>query len=613
MRISKSNLATKIGILIGVEVILIASSFSILASIEGQSVLIGNSINIAGKNRFLSAVSLLETEAYLAGGAEKEEVDSALDSLEANILVLKDGGEIEGIQLSPLIPEFHDEWQQVRDDWLAYRNLVDGVTSAAPGSGQSTQELEAASGELVASSDALVKALGEYSRSESQNLVSLQVALGALNIGVHIFMLYLIVKILRPIRSLRDATAEVMKGNLAVAVDKSGTGELLDLADSFNSMVESLRTSTHELSLSKQKYQAMYDKAPDPYRSINSDASIVDCNWAYVKSLGFEKKEDVIGHSIFEHTAEQSLEDMQRSFEEWKRTGAVINREVWLKRSDDTTFPASISATSIYDEHTGELIGSNTVIIDESEQYRARKTLEQANEELRNIDKIKDEFINVAAHELRTPVVPIILNAEELAEDLKDDARVNAILRNARRITRLANDILDVSRIESNTFKVNRTSASIVAMIRGAMEDASRRIPEDRPLKMALESKLVSAGDENVMVDTGGIEQVLSNLLENAVNFTESGQITITVERKGQDLQISVSDTGKGIDPTIRDKLFQKFVTKSDRAKGTGLGLYLSKAIVEAHGGRMVAENNANGKGATFSFTLPMGHTEQAA
>lgn len=536
----------------------------------------------------------------------------ALNNLEANILVLKDGGEIEGIQPSPLKSEFRDDWQQVFDDWLIYRNLVSDITSAAPGSGQPTQELEDASAELVASSDALVKDLGEFSRNESQNLVALQIALGALNIGVHIFTLYLIVKILRPIRSLRNATAEVRKGNLAVSVDKSSTGELRDLAESFNSMVELLRTSTHELSLSKQKYQAKYDKAPDPYRSINSNGSIVDCNWAYVKSRGFERKEEVIGHSIFEHTADESVEDMRKSFEEWKRTGAVTNREVWLKRNDGTAFPASISATSIYDEQSGELIGSNTVIIDESEQYMARKTLEQANEELRSIDKIKDEFINVAAHELRTPVVPIILNAEELAEDLKDDARVSAILRNARRITRLANDILDVSRIESNTFKMNKTSANILGMIRGAIEDASARIPEDRPLKMVLESKLGSADDENVPVDAGRIDEVLSNLLENAVNFTESGQITVRVERKGQDLQISVSDTGKGIDPTIRDKLFQKFVTKSDRAKGTGLGLYLSKAIVEAHGGNMIAENNADGRGATFLFTLPAKRAEQA-
>lgn len=525
--------------------------------------------------------------------------------LETNILALRDGGEIDGVQLSPLRPEFSDDWKEVYDDWLAYKALVDSVTSGTPGASAAMQDVKSANTDMVASSDALVKAIGEFSRRESQNLMALQIVLGGLNIGVNLFMLYLIIKILKPIRSLRNATAEVKKGNLDIAVDPSGNNELHDLADSFNSMVKSLRESTHQLMVSNQKYQEMYDKAPDPYRSINDDGTVIECNWAYVKSLGFEKKEDVLGHSIFEHTADQSLDDMKKSFEEWKRTGKVANREVWMKRKDGSVFPASISATSIYDEQTGKLMGSNTVIIDESAQYRTRKILEQANEELRNIDRIKDEFINVAAHELRTPVVPIILNAEELAEELKDDTRVNVILRNARRMTRLANDILDVSRIESNTFKVVKASTNIVAMIQDVIEDARARIPEGRPLKIVLDSRLNSKSDENVLMDVGRVDQVLTNLLENAVNSTESGQITVVVEKNAQGFQVSVSDTGKGIDASIQDKLFQKFVTKSDRSIGTGLGLYLSKAIVEAHGGKMWAGNNKESKGATFSFSLP--------
>jgi len=528
-----------------------------------------------------------------------------LRDLETNILALRDGGEIDGVQLSPLRPEFSDDWKEVYDDWLAYRALVDSVTSGTLDASAAMQDVKSANTDMVASSDALVKAIGEFSRRESQNLMALQIVLGGLNIGIHLFMLYLIIKILKPIRSLRNATAEVKKGNLDIAVDQSGSNELHDLADSFNSMVKSLRESTHQLMVSNQKYQEMYDKAPDPYRSINDDGTVIECNWAYVKSLGFEKKEDVLGHSIFEHTADQSLDDMKKSFEEWKRTGTVANREVWMKRKDGSIFPSSISATSIYDEQTGKLIGSNTVIIDESAQYRTRKILEQANEELRNIDRIKDEFINVAAHELRTPVVPIILNAEELAEELKDDTRVNVILRNARRMTRLANDILDVSRIESNTFKVVKASTNIVSMIQDVIEDARARIPEDRPLKIVLDSRLNSKSDENVLMDVGRVDQVLTNLLENAVNSTESGQITVVVEKNGQGFQVSVSDTGKGIDASIQDKLFQKFVTKSDRATGTGLGLYLSKAIVEAHGGKMWAGNNKECKGATFSFSLP--------
>lgn len=607
MKSSRTRLTTRIGILIGIEVALIAGSFTFLAAVEGQNALIGNSINIAGKNRFLTAASLLETESYLLGNAEKQDVDAAMASLEENIFVLRDGGQADGITLSPLKPEFGDDWQQVYGDWIAYKELADNLASGPPpDTGAAVQDLEAAGARLVASSDALANELGEFARAQSQNLVMLQIALGALNIGVHLFMLYQIVRILRPIRSLRDATAEVKKGNLDVMVDRPGDDELRDLADSFNSMVQSLKESTHQLKMSKQKYQEMYDKAPDPYRSIDSEGRIVDCNEAYVRTLGFGRKEEVIGRLIFEHTAEQSIGDMQKSFEEWKKTGTVANRQMWMKRKDGSVFPVSLSATSIYYEQTGDLIGSNTVIIDESEQYRATKMLEQANEELRSIDRIKDEFINVAAHELRTPIVPIILNAEDMAEELKDDARVTAILRNARRITRLANDILDVSRIESNTFKVNKTATNMVTAMQSAIEDASARVTEGRQVKIVLENRL-DAEQENAMVDVGRMDQVLANLLENAVNFTEAGQITVAVERKGMDLHVSISDTGKGIDAAIQDKLFQKFVTKSDRAKGMGLGLYLSKAIVEAHGGRMWAENNKGGRGATFSFTLPAG------
>ncbi len=251
----RSGLATRIGILIGIEVALIAASFSFLASVEGQNVLVGNSINIAGKNRFLSAISLLETERYLAGDADRQDVEAALSNLEANILALRDGGEIDGIMLSPLRQDFRDDWQQVYDDWLAYGILVDGIISAPPGAGPAVSDIEAASARMIASSDALVKALGEFSGRESQNLVALQVGLGALNIAVHLFMLYLIVKILKPIRSLSDATLQVSRGNLDVRIEGTGSGELRNLAESFNSMLQSLKESTRQLELSRKKYE----------------------------------------------------------------------------------------------------------------------------------------------------------------------------------------------------------------------------------------------------------------------------------------------------------------------------------------------------------------------
>jgi signal transduction histidine kinase len=235
--------------------------------------------------------------------------------------------------------------------------------------------------------------------------------------------------------------------------------------------------------------------------------------------------------------------------------------------------------------------------------------LQDAYERLTEQDKIKEEFINIAAHELRTPVLPIILSAEGLAEDIgTDNNKIEIILRNAKRINKLTNNILDVSRIKSNTFRLQRENTNVKKLIEEAIQDVLFKMAENNSpnLRIMFESKL-SGGNEEVMADTGRLNQVLSNLLDNAVNFTDQGVITVTLQQ-GRDsgfVEVAVADTGKGIEPTIRPRLFEKFMTKSEKAKGTGLGLYLCKAIIEAHGGRIWADDNPGGKGSVFAFTLP--------
>jgi signal transduction histidine kinase len=235
--------------------------------------------------------------------------------------------------------------------------------------------------------------------------------------------------------------------------------------------------------------------------------------------------------------------------------------------------------------------------------------LQDAYERLTEQDKIKDEFINIAAHELRTPVLPIILSAEGLAEDIgTDNNKIEIILRNAKRINKLTNDILDVSRIKSNTFRLQKDKVSIKKLVEESIQDVLFKMAEAKNpnLKIVFVSKLPEGKDE-IIADRGRLNQVLANLLDNAFNFTDQGTITVTL-RRGKDsgfVEVRVADTGKGIDPVVRPRLFEKFVTKSEKAKGTGLGLYLCKAIIEAHGGKIWAEDNA-GKGAVFAFTLPV-------
>jgi signal transduction histidine kinase len=232
--------------------------------------------------------------------------------------------------------------------------------------------------------------------------------------------------------------------------------------------------------------------------------------------------------------------------------------------------------------------------------------LREANELLTVHDRLQREFINVAAHELRTPVQPILGMCELLESELGDRREdIRLIARNARRLERLTADILDVSKIESGSLSLNRHKidldeaiSSVIIDYRnnpgaaiGTHKNKEKVEIKYQPRKLRLE------------VDLTRIQQVMSNLLSNALKFTEEGEVIINIEIHDDFVRVSVKDTGSGIDPVIMPRLFQKFATKSE--KGTGLGLYISKNIVEAHGGKMWAENNFDGRGATFFFTLP--------
>ena len=241
--------------------------------------------------------------------------------------------------------------------------------------------------------------------------------------------------------------------------------------------------------------------------------------------------------------------------------------------------------------------------------------LKEANEQLTVHDKLQREFINIAAHELRTPLQPILGLSQFLESQLGERSQeMKVIARNARRLERLTQDILDVSRIESGALTLNiqtidldEVISSVIIDYRNNLADAIRT-DNDKKEKVKIKyepKKLMVKGDRE------RIQQVMSNLINNALRFTKEGAIIVKTQPIDGLAQITVKDTGSGINPEIMPRLFEKFVTKSE--KGTGLGLYISNRIVQAHGGKMLAENNADGKGATFTFTLPLekGQTEE--
>jgi signal transduction histidine kinase len=243
-------------------------------------------------------------------------------------------------------------------------------------------------------------------------------------------------------------------------------------------------------------------------------------------------------------------------------------------------------------------------------------------EQLKVQNIMQMEFINIAAHELRTPIQPILGLSEILISKVKDTEQLqllNAIVRNAKRLEQLTNDILDVARIETNSLKVTKEQFNLSDVIVNVIEDihtTSTHLHNNQKIvKMLYEPTNIF-----VNADKGRIIQVISNLLSNAVKFTMEGYVLIEVEQKKESKRnngdqekrlvvISVKDTGVGLDPEILSKLFSKFATKSHHnhtGVGVGLGLFISKNIVEAHGGKMWVQNNADSKGATFAFSLPL-------
>ena len=241
---------------------------------------------------------------------------------------------------------------------------------------------------------------------------------------------------------------------------------------------------------------------------------------------------------------------------------------------------------------------------------RSNLSLQNANEQLKQHDKIQKEFINMAAHELRTPIQPILGLTDVLRDQITDSHQaklLGVIMRNARRLQRLSRDILDVSKIESSLLKLSKTSFELNEKIKSAINDTENG--HDNGSNNNVKILFPPKEPITVFADRDRIYQVLSNLLNNALKFTNNGTITVNTslissDNHNKEVIVTILDTGIGISPEIMPKLFSKFVTSSNQ--GTGLGLFISKGIIEAHGGRIWAEKNSDGVGARFSFSLPM-------
>ena len=235
------------------------------------------------------------------------------------------------------------------------------------------------------------------------------------------------------------------------------------------------------------------------------------------------------------------------------------------------------------------------------------------NEDLKIHDKMQQEFINIASHEIRTPT-QAILGYSKLIQQHPErrEEMIEAIVRNATRLQRLTNDILDVTRIETQSLKLNVERVNLNELISDIIEDQKNEIE-----KTNKDIRLVHERQDQIIeidADKNRLTQVIFNLLSNAIKFTKEGIIRVTEEVKDGMALVTIMDTGRGIDPEISPRLFLKFAAKSET--GTGLGLFISKSIVEAHGGKIWARNNTDydgKKGATFTFSIPLSKPKEAS
>jgi nitrogen-specific signal transduction histidine kinase len=303
-----------------------------------------------------------------------------------------------------------------------------------------------------------------------------------------------------------------------------------------------------------------------------------------------EEATRVFSPDIVVKTVEQDVES--------KMPVLIVDRKevlIWELKNDDDQYTVE-GSVGVCLHSKSESIISSYLSIFESLWNQA-----ELYEKLQAQEAAQQEFINIAAHELRTPIQPMLGMLDVLeSESGERNEAIQVIARNVRRLKRLTEDILDVTKIGSGSLRLSRQHFDVgevpSTVIKGySVESAAKnvRIVAERPSEPLW-----------VFADRERIAQVISNLVSNAFKFTSKGEISVRAEKKGDEIIVSVRDNGSGIDPEIMPRLFTKFATNSD--KGTGLGLYICKSIIEAHGGKIWATNNSDVRGATFAFSLPI-------
>ena len=368
----------------------------------------------------------------------------------------------------------------------------------------------------------------------------------------------------------------------------------------------------------RELYKNIVERSPDGIITLDLGGMVTSCNIAAATQVGFSKNELIdktyteIG--LFEN---KDIPRYQAMFTSTLQDEAVEPLEINLIRKDGSSFFAEIRINPL--KENGRTIGVQAITRDitgqkqaEKELKKSKRKIELQNIKLKKLDELKSSFLNVASHELRTPVTPIkgylqMLLNEKIGSITEEQKKILKIIqRNTNRLDHLIQDILDISRLESDTMRFIPEKTDVKTMVEETVE-TMQSSADVKNIKINLELK-----DDipELTIDKERIKQVIINLLNNAIKFSpDNSSINVKARREKDDILFEIQDFGRGVPEDKQIKIFETFYqvdSKGDRKfGGVGLGLSISKGIIQAHSGDIWVESTLD-TGSTFRFTLPL-------
>jgi PAS domain S-box-containing protein len=403
-------------------------------------------------------------------------------------------------------------------------------------------------------------------------------------------------RIVGPLRRLTESTARIAAGDLDARVFVNSHDEVGILAAEYNRMAESLRqlrnSDMGKLVVAQQTTEAAIDSLYDPVIVTDGEGRVTKLNPAAEEIFGSENEN--AGMHVGEVARDERIAGAVAE--------ALASQRPVAGEGTSAVLPLAVSGS----ERAFRL--RTTPMRDNDHQLLGAVTLLEDITHLREIDRLKSEFIATASHELRTPLTSVQMGVhlllERAAGELTDKQVevLSACREDCERLDKLMRDLLDLSRIEAGESKPTLEALRTKDLINGATEELRLQV-ESKGLDFKVETP---ADLPAVNVDRSQVQRVLANLVVNAIRYTKQGEIKVSAEQRGNSVAVSVSDTGSGIPQEYLPHIFDKFVQVPGAAPGgAGLGLALSRLIVEAHGGQISVQSDPS-KGSTFTFTLPI-------